>query len=76
LLDQMMRGYPEEAELAREILICEPNRDRITHDISRRLNEASVTPIDRQDTYDRLEDAVDATEAVAHILENIVIKNS
>ena len=29
-----------------------------------------------KDIYDRLESAIDATETVAHILENIVIKNS
>src|SRR3954453_20742852 len=46
LLDQMLRGYPENAALARDILICEQEGDRITHDIIRRLNEMFVTPID------------------------------
>ena len=51
LLDQMLRGYPENATLARDILICEQEGDRITHDIIRRLNELFVTPIDREDIY-------------------------
>ena len=29
-----------------------------------------------KDLFERLEDAIDATEHVAHILEGIVIKNS
>jgi len=29
-----------------------------------------------KDIYDRLENAIDSTETVANILENIVIKNS
>jgi hypothetical protein len=51
LLDQMLRGYPENAALARDILICEQEGDRITHDVIRRLNEMFVTPIDREDIY-------------------------
>src|ERR671928_7078 len=76
LLDQMLRGYPENAGLARDILICEQEGDRITHDIIHRLNQMFVTPIDREDIHERLEAAVDATEHVANILEGIVIKNS
>src|SRR3954465_3040492 len=68
LLDQMLRHYPERAELAREILICEQEGDRITHDIIRRLNETFVTPIDREDILalaSALDDVVDFTEEVA-----------
>src|SRR5215212_2041592 len=71
LLDQMLRGYPENAPLAREILICEQEGDRITHDIIRRLNEMFVTPIDREDIYalaSALDDVVDYTEEVADYL--------
>src|SRR3954451_7089813 len=71
LLDQMLRGYPENAPLAREILICEQEGDRITHDIIRRLNEMFVTPIDREDIYalaSALDDVVDYTEEVADFL--------
>src|SRR5256885_2521816 len=71
LLDQMLRGYPEKAALARDILICEQEGDRITHDIIRRLNELFVTPIDREDIYalaSALDDIVDYTEEVADYL--------
>ena len=71
LLDQMLRSYPERAELARDILICEQEGDRITHDIIRRLNETFVTPIDREDIYalaSALDDVVDFTEEVADYL--------
>src|SRR3954466_6567918 len=71
LLDQMLRSYPERADLARDILICEQEGDRITHDIIRRLNETFVTPIDREDIYglaSALDDIVDYTEEVADYL--------
>ena len=71
LLDQMLRGYPETAPLAREILICEQEGDRITHDIIRRLNQTFVTPIDREDIFalaSALDDVVDYTEEVADYL--------
>src|SRR5438874_902116 len=67
----MLRTYPEHGELARDILICEQEGDRITHDIIRRLNETSVTPIDRQDIYrlaSALDDVVDYIEEVADFL--------
>jgi predicted phosphate transport protein (TIGR00153 family) len=71
LLDQMLRDYPDRADLARDILICEQEGDRITHDIIRRLNETFVTPIDREDIYElasALDDIVDYTEEVADYL--------
>jgi predicted phosphate transport protein (TIGR00153 family) len=71
LLDQMLRSYPDNADLARDILICEQEGDRITHDIIRRLNELFVTPIDREDIYalaSALDDVVDYTEEVADYL--------
>ena len=52
LLERMLRTYPEHGELARDILICEQDGDRITHDIIQRLNETFVTPIDREDIYE------------------------
>jgi predicted phosphate transport protein (TIGR00153 family) len=68
LLDQMLGSYPERADLARDILICEQDGDRITHDIIQRLNQTFVTPIDREDIYElasALDDIVDFTEEVA-----------
>ena len=71
LLEEMLRDFPERNELAREILICEQEGDRITHDIIRRLNQTFVTPIDREDIYalsSALDDVVDYTEEVADYL--------
>jgi predicted phosphate transport protein (TIGR00153 family) len=71
LLDQMLRGYPERADLARDILICEQEGDRITHDLIQRLNHTFVTPIDREDILQlasALDDIVDFTEEVADYL--------
>src|SRR6266550_4030417 len=68
LLDQMLRSYPEHADLSRDILICEQEGDRITHDIIQRLNQTFVTPIDREDIYElasALDHIVDYTEEVA-----------
>ena len=71
LLERMLRTYPEHGELARDILICEQDGDRITHDIIRRLNQTFVTPIDREDIYElagSLDDIVDFIEEVADFL--------
>jgi uncharacterized protein len=71
LLDQMLRNYPETSGMARDILICEQEGDRITHDIIQRLNQTFVTPIDREDIYElasALDDIVDFTEEVADYL--------
>ena len=71
LLDQMLRNYPEQKDLARDILICEQDGDRITHDIINRLNSTFVTPIDREDIIQlasALDDIVDLTEEVADYL--------
>jgi uncharacterized protein len=72
LLDQLLRGFPERREeLTRDILICEQQGDRITHDIIRRLNETFVTPIDREDILalaSALDDIVDYTEEAADYL--------
>jgi predicted phosphate transport protein (TIGR00153 family) len=71
LLLEMIRDFPEKAELAREILIAEQDGDRITHDIIKRLNQTFVTPIDREDIYglaSALDDVVDFTEETADFL--------
>jgi predicted phosphate transport protein (TIGR00153 family) len=71
LLDRMLRNYPDTRELAREILLCEQEGDRITHDIIQRLNQTFVTPIDREDILElasTLDDIVDFTEEVADYL--------
>src|SRR3954467_6361113 len=71
LLDQMLRNYPEQKDLARDILISEQDGDRITHDIINRLNNTFVTPIDREDIIalaSALDDIVDLTEEVSDFL--------
>jgi predicted phosphate transport protein (TIGR00153 family) len=68
LLDQMLGTFPERKELARDILVCEQEGDRITHDIIKRLNQTFVTPIEREDILQlasSLDDIVDFTEEVA-----------
>jgi uncharacterized protein len=71
LLEEMLRDFPERNELARDILICEQEGDRITHDIIKRLNQTFVTPLDREDIHElaaALDDVVDYTEEVADYL--------
>jgi predicted phosphate transport protein (TIGR00153 family) len=71
LLERMLRDYPEQNELARDLLICEQEGDRITHDIIRRLNQTFVTPIDREDIFalaSGLDDIVDYTEEAGDYL--------
>src|ERR1700739_1277180 len=71
LLDRLMADYPDNAHLAQDILSCEHEGDRITHDIIDRLNHTFVTPIDREDILalaSALDDIVDYTEEVADYL--------
>ena len=71
LLEEMLLSFPERNELARDILLCEQEGDRITHDILHRLNQTFVTPIDREDIHElstALDDVVDYTEEVADYL--------
>ena len=71
LLDQLLSTYPDNDQLARDILACEHEGDRITHDIIDRLNHTFVTPIDREDILalaSALDDIVDYTEEVADYL--------
>jgi uncharacterized protein len=68
LLKDMLTDYPDKADLVREILICEQDGDRITHEIIQRINQTFVTPIDREDILalaSGLDDVVDFTEEVA-----------
>jgi predicted phosphate transport protein (TIGR00153 family) len=71
LLEEMLSDFPERRELARDILLCEQEGDRITHDIFSRLNQTFVTPIDREDIIllaSALDDVVDLTEETADYL--------
>jgi predicted phosphate transport protein (TIGR00153 family) len=71
LLDRLLREWPEQEGLEREILICEQEGDRITHDVIQLLNHKISAPIDREDVYalaSALDDIVDYTEEAADFL--------
>ena len=71
LLERMIAEWPDNAELGRDVLVCEQEGDRITHDIIQRLNTTFVTPIDREDIYalaSALDDIVDFIEETADFL--------
>ncbi len=71
LLEKMLQRWPDDAELGRDVLVCEQEGDRITHDIIQRLNSTFVTPIDREDIYalaSALDDIVDFIEEVSDFL--------
>jgi uncharacterized protein len=71
LLDELLASFPDNRHLAEEIRECEHTGDRITHDIISRLNQTSLTPIDREDILalaSALDDIVDYIEEVADYL--------
>jgi uncharacterized protein len=71
LLERMLEHWPDHAELARDVVVCEQEGDRITHDIIQRLNSTFVTPIEREDIYalaSALDDVVDFIEEVSDFL--------
>jgi predicted phosphate transport protein (TIGR00153 family) len=71
LLEQMLREWPDDNGLSRDILKAEQEGDRITHAIVHRLNTMFVTPIDREDIYalsTQLDDVVDYIEEVADFM--------
>jgi predicted phosphate transport protein (TIGR00153 family) len=71
LLLQLIRTWPEAGGLGREILICEQEGDRITHDVIELLNRKISPPFDRDDVYklaSALDDVVDYTEEAADFL--------
>jgi len=70
LLRDLLSDYPERAELARELFLCEQQGDRITHDIIHRLNGGSEgrAPFDSTDGHalaTALDDIVDDAEQTA-----------
>ena len=71
LLDSLLHEWPEQNGLEREILICEQEGDRITHDVIQMLNRKISAPMDREDVYglaSALDDIVDYTEEAADFL--------
>jgi uncharacterized protein len=70
LLLELLTEYPERAELAREVLLCEQEGDRIAHDILHRMAERgarhlNLEPIDVHALVGALDDIVDYAEEAA-----------
>jgi uncharacterized protein Yka (UPF0111/DUF47 family) len=74
-----MRNFTDIHHYTVELNRLENEGDRLMREALASLFQEGIDPmvvIRWKDIYDRLENAIDATENVAHILENIVIKNS
>ncbi|HWC08836.1 MAG TPA: DUF47 family protein [Solirubrobacterales bacterium] len=79
LLDKMMNSWPEDEGLLEKIVEAEHEGDRISRDAVAALFSNGIDPmvvIRWKDMFAVLEEAIDATETAAQILEGIVIKNS
>src|SRR3954451_10471748 len=73
LLRDLLRDYPERAELGRDVKLGEQEGDRITHDIIYRLNgrgngRVPFTPADGHALASTLDDIVDYAEQAADML--------
>ncbi|MDQ3769721.1 MAG: DUF47 family protein [Actinomycetota bacterium] len=71
LLARMLDEVPEHADMAREVVDCEHEGDRITHAILQRLNQGVAAPLEREDVLElasTLDDVVDLTEETADYL--------
>src|SRR3954468_11238698 len=70
LLRDLFSDYPERADLARDLLLCEQEGDRIAHDIIHRLNGGGrgrppVAPADGHLLATTIDDIVDYAEQAA-----------
>jgi len=73
LLRDLLQDYPEHDELARELVLCEHEGDRITHDVIHRLNRKvrrrpAFDPADVHQLATALDDIVDFAEQTADAL--------
>lgn len=74
----MLRSFGDVSEHAIEIHRLENEGDRVSREAIASLFDRGIDPmvvICWKDLFERLEDAIDATEDVANIIEGIVIKN-
>ena len=74
-----LRGFRDISRHTVEINRLENEGDQITRGAMASLFDTGIDPmvvIRWKDLYERLEDAIDATERVANIMEGVIIKNS
>jgi predicted phosphate transport protein (TIGR00153 family) len=74
-----LRGFEDISSQTVEINRLENEGDRIVREAIASLFDTGIDPmvvIRWKDIFERLEEAIDATEHVANLLESIVIKNS
>ena len=74
-----LRGFEDIHHYTVEINRYENEGDRVVREALASLFEAGIDPmlvIRWKDIFERLEDAIDATERVSNILEGITIKNT
>ena len=72
MLSSLLASWPEDPGLARQILICEQDGDRIAHDIIHLLHRSLAGRIDRGDGLaltSAVDDVVDFTEEAADYLQ-------
>src|ERR1700744_6038311 len=74
-----LRGFEDISHFTVEVNRLENEGDRVTREAVASLFDGGIDPmvvIRWKDLFERLEEAVDATERAANIIEGIVIKNS
>ena len=74
-----MRGFKDVSHYTSEIHRLETDGDRVTREAVASLFDTGIDPmvvIRWKDIFERLEEAIDATEHIANVIANIVVKNS
>ena len=77
LLRDVLNDYPERADLANDLVICENEGDRLSREAMASLFANGIDPmvvIRWKDIFASLEASIDACEHVAHLLEGIALK--
>lgn len=79
LLRDCVRDYPERSELAHDLVLCEQEGDRITHDIIHRLNGGGAgrlpfEPGDGHALATALDDIVDFAEQTTDMLSTYAVE--
>ena len=75
----LLRGFQDLSRHTKEIHRLETGGDQVTREAVASLFDGGIDPmvvIRWKDIFERLEDAIDATEDVANLLANVVVKNS